>query len=120
MNYLELRTGYDPALWVSRVYHLVVRDNLGVIFPLPVPCQRHAVTAWPAGFLSAELALVSLMQDRTPVTGTTADRDEVFHYRAGNTVTEMKINECFIKAYLEGSVIPGGQMNFLQALPDSC
>lgn len=60
------------------------------------------MTAWPAGFLSAGLALALLMQDRmTPVTGTTAEvflRDEVFHYRAGSTVTEMKMKKCFLKA----------------------
>lgn len=113
-NYLEIRTGYDPALWVSRAYPLVVTDNLGVIFPCLLLVKGTSMTAWPAGLLSAELALVLLTRDRTtPVTATTADRDKVFHYRAGDTVTEMKMNKCFMKAYLEDSVVPGGQTHFL-------
>lgn len=49
-NYLELRTGYDPALLVSRADPLAVTDILGVkgIFPQPAPSQRHISESPPS------------------------------------------------------------------------
>jgi len=99
--YLELRTGYDPALLVSRADPLVVTAVPGVkgILPLPAPCQRCISECPPSRLLSAEPALVLLMWDgMTHVNGITADRDKGFHYRVRNTVTKMKMNKCFIKA----------------------